>query len=135
VSYIIDGLVVVLVAGGVAFCLLAAVGMVRMPDLYTRLQAASKAATLGAACVLVAAAIYFDNAAVATRALLVSVFLMATAPIAAHMIARVGYLIGIPLAEETVVDELRGRYHEQTHELDSVPPEEAVHAPGPDQTT
>lgn len=110
-------MVVVLTASGVAFCLLAAIGMVRMPDLYTRMQAASKAATLGAACIIVAAAIHFGSTAIATRALLMSIFLIATAPIAAHMIARVGYLIGVPLAEETVIDELKGRYDPETHVL------------------
>jgi multicomponent Na+:H+ antiporter subunit G len=117
VSAVASIMVVVLTASGVAFCLLAAIGMVRMPDLYTRMQAASKAATLGAACIIVAAAIHFGSTAIATRALLMSIFLIATAPIAAHMIARVGYLIGVPLAEETVIDELKGRYDPETHVL------------------
>jgi multicomponent Na+:H+ antiporter subunit G len=128
-SFVSGALVVILTASGVAFCLLAAVGMVRMPDLYTRMQAASKAATLGAALIIVAAAIYFGTTPIATRALLTSAFLAATAPIAAHVIARVGYLIGVPLADETVIDELRGRYHVQTHELESVPPGEMARGP------
>jgi multicomponent Na+:H+ antiporter subunit G len=123
VTYVTGALVIVLTASGVVFCLLAAVGMLRMPDLYTRMQAASKAATLGAACIIVAAALHFGTTAIATRALLTSIFLAATAPIAAHMIARVAYLIGVPLAEETVIDELRGRYQPRTHELQSTPPE------------
>jgi multicomponent Na+:H+ antiporter subunit G len=112
-------LTILLLASGVVFCFLAAIGMVRMPDLYTRMQAASKAATLGAACIIVATAVYFGTTAIATRALLMSIFLAATAPIAAHMIARVGYLIGVPLAEDTVIDELKGRYHPVTHVLAS----------------
>lgn len=112
--------VIVLVSGGAAFCVLAAIGMVRMPDLYTRMQAASKAATLGTACVIVAAAIYFGTTAIATRAFLTSLFLMATAPIAAHMIARAGYLTGVPLADETVIDELKGKYDPDTHDLAGV---------------
>lgn len=131
-SYVIGALVIVFTASGVAFCLLAAVGMVRMPDLYTRMQAASKAATLGAACIIVATAIDFGTTPIATRVLLTSVFLAATAPIAAHMIARAGYLVGVPLADETVIDELRGRYDAQTHELQSVPPDDLAASPEQD---
>jgi multicomponent Na+:H+ antiporter subunit G len=110
-------LALVLAAGGCLFMLLAAVGLVRMPDVLTRMHASSKAATLGAALVVAAVAVTMWDWAIALRATLVSLFLLITAPVAAHAIARASYLAGVPLAEETVMDELAGRYDQDTHEL------------------
>jgi len=104
---------------GATFLLLAAVGVVRMPDVFSRMQAATKAATLGAACMLSAVAVYYDDFGVTIRALLVVAFFLLTAPVAAHVIARAAYFIGVPLWEGTVVDELRGRYDPHTHDLSS----------------
>lgn len=114
-----EAAVLFLLLTGATFLLLASVGVVRMPDLFTRMQAATKAATLGAGCMLVAVAVYFDNLSVTVRALLVSAFLLFTAPIAAHMIGRAAYFIGVPLWSGTHTDELRGRYNPQTHALGS----------------
>jgi multicomponent Na+:H+ antiporter subunit G len=86
--------------------LLAAVGLVRLPDLYTRMSATSKAATLGASLVLLGAALHFGTAAAAGRALVIVAFLFLTAPIAAHAIGRAGYRRGSPLWTGTIADEL-----------------------------
>ena len=59
---VLDLLAVVLVFVGAAFGLLAAVGIVRMPDLYTRMQSATKAGTLGVACTVLGAAVHFRTA-------------------------------------------------------------------------
>ncbi len=112
-------LALVLAGGGCLFILLAAVGVLRMPDVLTRMHASSKAATLGAACVLAAVAVSLWDWAIVVRAGLVSLFLLITAPLAAHAIARASYLAGVPLAKETVLDELAGRYNLATHELAS----------------
>jgi multicomponent Na+:H+ antiporter subunit G len=90
-----------------AFMLLAAVGIVRMPDVYLRLQVTTKASTLGSATVLLAVAVYFGTVPLATRALLGMVFLAMTQPIAAHMIGRAAYILRAPLWEGTHIDELR----------------------------
>ncbi len=110
-------LALVLAGGGCLFMLLAGVGLLRMPDLLTRMHASSKAATLGAALVVAAVAVAMWDWAIALRAMLVSIFLLITAPVAAHAIARAAYFTGVPLAEETVMDELAGRYDQDTHEL------------------
>ena len=99
--------------------LLVALGILVMPDLYTRLQVASKASTLGAICILLATAVFFAELGIAVRALPVVGFLLLTAPIAAHQIARAGYLSRVPLEDSTVVDELRGRYDTSTQALAS----------------
>ncbi len=91
---------------GAGLVLLAAVGVVRMPDLYSRMQAASKAATLGVALLVIGAALHFGDPAASWRAALTALFLFVTAPVAAHVIARAGYRSGVPLGREAVVDEL-----------------------------
>jgi len=100
---------------GTAFLLLAAVGVVRMPDLFTRLQASSKAGTLGAALLLGGAAVFFADGPITVRLGMIGVFLVLTAPVAAHALARVGYLAGPP--DGSSVDELAGRYGDD-HRLD-----------------
>lgn len=104
---------------GAAFLLLAAVGIFRFPDLYSRMQAATKGATLGIAAMLLGVAIYFDELGVTTRALLVIVFFFLTAPVAAHMLGRAAYILGVPLWEGTIGDELKGHYDFHTHVLRS----------------
>jgi len=103
-SEILCGLL--LITGG-AFMLLAGIGVARMPDLFMRMQAATKAATLGVGCMLLAVAIHFGELAVATRCVLVTAFVFLTAPVAAHVIARASYSVGVPLWEGTITDELR----------------------------
>lgn len=97
-----------LLIGGL-FMLLAAVGIVRMPDLYMRIGTSTKASTLGLTCILTAVAVHFAEMAVSTRAVAAVVFVFLTAPVAAHMIGRAAYVVGVPLWERTIVDELRGR--------------------------
>jgi multicomponent Na+:H+ antiporter subunit G len=104
---------------GAGFSIIAALGVLRMPDLFTRMQAAAKTGTLGVGCTIIAVAIHFADVGVTTRAALVVLFLFLTAPVAAHMIARAGYISGVRLWEGSVTDEMRGKYDEVTHELSS----------------
>lgn len=111
----------VLLFVGAAFLLLAAVGIVRMPDVFTRMSAATKASTFGIGCMMLAVGIYFPDIGTTTRALAAIVFFLVTAPAAAHMIARAAYFVSVPLWEGTVIDELRGRYDPRTHTLHRAP--------------
>ena len=106
---------------GASFLLLAAVGVVRMPDLFTRMQPATKAATLGVTCMLLAAAVYFGRIGVTTRALAGIAFFFLTAPVTAHLLGRASYFVGMPLWEGTVIDELRDKYDPLTHTCGSTP--------------
>ena len=96
---------VVLVLGAV-FTLLAAVGVVRLPDLYTRMHAASKAGAVGGGLILIAVAVLSQDAAVAIRAVVGVIFLLLTTSVSAHLLARASYLSGYKPCNETVVDEL-----------------------------
>lgn len=112
---------------GVGFCVLGAVGMVRMPDLFTRMQAATKAGTLGAGFIMAAAAVHFGETGVIVRCILVIAFLLLTAPIAAHVIARAAYSVNTPLWERTAIDELRtARRREPEQSAGDVEGEEKV---------
>lgn len=95
---------VLLVAGGL-FAAIAGLGLVRMPDVYVRMHAATKAGTLGAGLVLAAVAAHFAEWGVAVRAAAAIAFLVVTAPVAAHMIGRAAYRTGVPLWEGSVIDE------------------------------
>lgn len=95
--------VATLIVIGCLFSVLAAIGIVRMPDLYMRIQAATKSSTLGVSCLVLAAAVTINQTGTTTRSLLVIAFLMLTAPVAAHMIGRAAYLAGIPLWPVNVV--------------------------------
>jgi multicomponent Na+:H+ antiporter subunit G len=100
---------VIVAALGIILMMVAGIGLLRMPDLLTRMHASSKAGTLGAALVLLAVALHFGDAAVTVRVVVVCAFLLLTAPIASHVIARAAYRVGVPLSDETVVDELAER--------------------------
>ena len=100
-------LLAALILVGTAASFLAAVGILRMPDLYMRVQVATKATTLGVSCLVVAAAFTFTDRSMVTNAILIVAFLFLTAPVAGHMIGRSAYASGIPLWEHSVVDELR----------------------------
>lgn len=108
---------------GAFFMFVAAVGIIRMPDLLMRMHAATKAGTLGAGLILAAVAVFYSELGVTMRATATIAFLFLTAPVAAHMIGRAAYFVGVRLWEGTIVDELRGRYDEQTHTLESKPVE------------
>jgi len=97
----------ILMTIGALFIVVASLGVLRLPDLYMRMSAATKATTLGVGCLLTAAAVHFADLTVTSRAAAVILFVLSTAPVAAHMIGRAAYFSGVPLWERTVVDELR----------------------------
>ena len=93
------------VAGGL-FGLIAAIGMLRLPDMITRMHASTKAGTLGAGLIMAAVAIHFMEIGITLRAAAAILFLLLTAPVAAHVIGRAAYRCGIRLWDRTWVDEL-----------------------------
>ena len=109
----------ILVLGGVFFLFIAAIGVARLPDLYNRMHATSKAGTLGVGLILLAVAVFYQELSVAARALSALAFIILTAPVAAHALGRAAYLAGVKPCEETYIDELAGHYR-ANHQLDSV---------------
>jgi multicomponent Na+:H+ antiporter subunit G len=116
----IDILAGLMVLGGGFFILVAAVGVLRMPDLYVRMHAGSKAGTLGAGLMLGAVAVYAGELSVTLRALAAVTFLVLTAPIGAHLLTRASYIAGVKPWDGTKSDDLAERYDEATGILASV---------------
>jgi multicomponent Na+:H+ antiporter subunit G len=114
-----DFVATVAVVLGTGLGVLSAVGILRMPDVYIRLQVASKASSLGVALLMLGVAAHFDALDVVVRAALVVIFLFLTAPVAAQVIARAAYLTDVPLVEGTEPDGLAGRYDRASGRLAS----------------
>lgn len=90
---------------GAFFVLSAAIGVVRFPDLYSRLHASSKLVTLGSAGIFLGAAATFQDSAAFTRLLAVLLFQFLTTPLAAYLIAQAAYLRGLPPVLPGGIDE------------------------------
>jgi multicomponent Na+:H+ antiporter subunit G len=95
-----------LIVAGVALFVIAGIGLHRFDDVFGRLHAATKPATLGLVLVLAGAALRMPSAGDVAKLLLVAVLQFVTAPIGAHMISRAAYRAGTEVAPGTVVEEL-----------------------------
>jgi len=102
-----------LLGTGMFFIVVASLGVVRLPDIYTRMHAATKASTLGMALVLLATGFYFGTASAITKVLLAIAFQFLTAPAASHILARAAYERRAPMWENTLADELRERWQDE----------------------
>lgn len=100
---ILGGLVLL---GGSSFALLAAIGIVRMPDILTRMQTTTTSATMGVGLTLLAVLICFWDFQVSCHALVAIFFVYLTSPVGAHLIARAAYLARVGLWDGTVLDEM-----------------------------
>ena len=99
-----------LLISGSFFSLVAAFGMLRLPDTIMRMHAATKAGTLGAGLILIAEAVFYQDLGITLRALAAIVFILLTAPVAAHLIGRAAYYSGIKLWKKTWIDQLKDAY-------------------------
>jgi multicomponent Na+:H+ antiporter subunit G len=106
---------------GALFTLVAAIGVYRLPDLLMKMHASTKAGTLGAGLILVAVIITFDDIGVSTRAFATIIFLILTAPVAAHLIGRAAYVSGVKFWKGTIIDEMKDHFGEK---LEKKPEEE-----------
>ncbi len=102
----IDVLVALLIVGGAFFAFVAGLGVLRMPDIMIRMHASTKAGTLGCGMILLAVALHFQDTATVSRAIAAILFILITAPVAAHMIGRAAYRTGVPLWHGNVIDEM-----------------------------
>ena len=82
---------------GGAFGVIGALGLLRMPDILTRMHASTKIGTLSCGLVVAGAAVHFGDGSTGVRAVLIILFLLLTAPIAAHLIGRAAVTTGVPL--------------------------------------
>ncbi len=87
---ILDIISVMLILTGAGFALIGSIGLVRFPDVFTRMHGPTKATTLGVGGVLVGTVLYLlgQGEMGAIRVLLITVFMFLTAPVSAHLIAK-----------------------------------------------
>ncbi|MEX2367104.1 MAG: monovalent cation/H(+) antiporter subunit G [Pseudohongiellaceae bacterium] len=83
-----DALTVLFMLLGVFFITVAGLGILRMPDLYIRMHASTKAGTIGLGLLMVAVSLHFRDLASVSRAVAIMIFLVLTAPVAAHMLGK-----------------------------------------------
>ncbi|MFH1092776.1 MAG: monovalent cation/H(+) antiporter subunit G [Candidatus Omnitrophota bacterium] len=96
-----------LIAIGLAFDFIGCLGLVRLPDVYNRLQAATKCVTLGTCSMLFGVFLIMGVSAAGLKALLGIIFLILTSPVAAHAVARGAHRAGNKLWSGSVVDKYK----------------------------
>jgi|SRR5690554_6730718 multicomponent Na+:H+ antiporter subunit G len=121
-----DLLIMIFSGLGVIFILIASIGIVRMPDFFLRLSVTVKATTLGVGFILLSTVIYFGELSVTTKSLAIILFLLLTSPVGAQLIGRVSYFTGAKLWKNSVIDELKGKFNEETHVLGSEDKEDNI---------
>ena len=104
-----DGLIIFFLLFGALMSLVASLGCLRLPDLYTRMHAATKSGTVGIMGIVIAMMIQLDDVSVIFRGILVILFFLLTAPVAAHMIGRSAYRSGIALWDKSSIDEYKNK--------------------------
>lgn len=102
---------VVMAAIGVVFMLISAIGLVRLPDVFSRMHAAGKASTVGVSCLLISAGIHFAEAALFLRMIILIALIFTTSPIATSAMARAAYRTGSTRRLHLKHDEM-SNYHD-----------------------
>ena len=113
---VIEVIVAVFILIGTFFSFLSAIGLIRLPDVYTRSHAASKSTTLGVLCTLFGTFLFFlvSDSYISIRLILGIFFVFLTAPVSAHMIARSAYRSNVKLADVNVQDDLKEYIRQNT---------------------
>jgi multicomponent Na+:H+ antiporter subunit G len=99
-------LALIFITIGVVFDLIGGIGLLRLPDVYNRLQAATKCVTLGTCFILIGVFIQYGFTSLGMKSVICMAFVLLTSPTAAHAISRGSHIYGIKLWENSVVDKL-----------------------------
>lgn len=114
-----DWLVAMLMIAGMFFAFVASLGVVRMPDLYMRIHAATKAGAFGSSLILIAAALHFGSLRAAVMAALVVIFFYLTTPVAAQALSDAAHRLRISQWSGTKLDELADDEADEVNKSDS----------------
>ncbi len=95
---------------GLAFNFFGCLGLIRLPDVYNRLQASTKSITLGTCGILFGIFLFRGFSATGIKSILCLTFIILTAPVSAHALARAAHIAGVKLWEKSVVDEYEKDY-------------------------
>jgi multicomponent Na+:H+ antiporter subunit G len=111
----IEAISIFLLLSGTTFCVISAIGVVRMPDLYLRMSSSTKSSTLGVGLIMLGVAVnFYHELGPAARAIAIVIFLLITAPVSAHLIGRAAYHTGVPLWSKTRFDDLKNKFNIKT---------------------
>ena len=113
----LEWIVALLLIFGALFMLVAAIGVVKLPDVYMRMHAITKAASLGAILMLAAVFVWHPQWIVGVEALMVVLFVIFKAPIGTQMLAKVSHKMKVPTGEGYVMDEMD---HDEKHQKSNV---------------
>jgi len=102
---------IILLSVGVLFNLLGCIGLIRLPDVYNRLQSSTKCVTLGTCSILLGLLFFYGFTEIGVKALISIPLLFFSATVAAHALVRGAYLFGVKLSDKTVVDEYKKVVH------------------------
>ncbi|MFD1746586.1 monovalent cation/H(+) antiporter subunit G [Rhizobium helianthi] len=108
-SMLANIIIALVILAGSSFSLIAAIGLNRLPDMFTRMHAASKAGTVGSGLLLLAAGLHANDLSVLSRALAGFLFFILTAPISAHLLAKAAHQVGYRLHSSSLDDLRRDR--------------------------
>jgi len=95
---------IIFIVIGLAFDFFGCLGLVRLPDVYNRLQAATKSVTMGTCSILFGSFLVVGFTAAGFKSLLCILFLLLTMPVAAHAVARGAHRAGVKLWDKSVID-------------------------------
>ncbi|MBN2348739.1 MAG: monovalent cation/H(+) antiporter subunit G [Bacteroidales bacterium] len=95
---------VILLSIGILFNLFGCIGLIRLPDVYNRLQSATKCVTLGTCSILLSLLFFFGFKEIGIKSILAIIMLFFAATVAAHALVRGAYIFGIKLGDRSVVD-------------------------------
>ncbi len=117
INIIFDLLICTSLLLGTFFLISGSIGVLRFPDVYTRLHAATKSSTLGVAGILIGAFLfmYVEHDVVSGKLLLGILFVLLTAPVSGHMIGRAAYRSGVRLWDRSIQDQYKEVYDQSKH--------------------
>ncbi len=102
-----DLLGVIFISIGIIFNILGCLGLIRLPDVYNRLQSSTKCVTLGTCSILLGVLMFFGFNSIGVKALFCIPLLFFTSTVGAHALARGAYWFGVKLADKTKIDEYK----------------------------
>jgi multicomponent Na+:H+ antiporter subunit G len=109
----------ILLCIGVLFNLFGCLGLIRLPDVYNRLQSATKCVTLGTCSILLSLVFFFGFTGIGARALVAIPLLFFSATVAAHALARGAYIFGVGLDKRSIKDDYQGQAENEPTEQEN----------------
>lgn len=102
-------IIFILIFSGVFLMFIASVGLFKMPDLYTRMSAVTKAVTFKVGLIVLSASIHFNSFPVVLKSALIIFLLLLTTPVSSHLLGKEAHERKVPLWKKTIIDELRNK--------------------------